>query len=165
MIQRIQTVFLAIVMAAMVGFYFSKVWIKVNEKTADEIILTPISLTYYNGTFGDNQLSNINVAESSMIHILILAGIVSILAFVSIISFKKRVSQMKFGFVNTLLLIIIIALLNYQILEGDKLVPHPTYGDYKLGFFLPILALIFNIAANFYIKKDEDLVRSADRIR
>ncbi|MBC7390882.1 MAG: DUF4293 domain-containing protein [Opitutaceae bacterium] len=165
MIQRIQTIFLTIVIAAMVGFCFSTVWVKVNEKTADEIILTPISLTYYNGSVGEHLLSNISVAESSMIHILILAGIVSLLALVSIVSFKKRVSQMKFGFVNTLLLIIIIALLNYQIVEGDKLVPHPLYGDYKLGFFLPIFALLFNIAANYYIKKDEDLVRSADRIR
>ena len=165
MIQRIQTIFLILVIATMVGFCFSKVWVKVNEKTADEIILTPLSMTYYNGSVGEHQLSNISVAESSMIHILVLAAIVSLLALISIVNFKKRVSQMKFGFVNTLLLIIIIALLNYQIVEGDKLVPHPTYGSYQIGFFLPVLALIFNIAANFYIKKDEDLVRSADRIR
>ena len=72
---------------------------------------------------------------------------------------------MKYGFLNTLLLGIIIALLYYQIIEGDKILPHPVYGDYKIGFFLPIIALIFNVLANFYIKKDEDLVRSADRIR
>jgi len=165
MIQRIQTIFLTIVIASMVGFCFSKVWEKRNDKTADEIVLTPVSLTYYNASVGDNQLSNISMAESSMLHILILAGIVSLLAFVSIISYKKRVSQMKYGFLNTLLLGIIIALLYYQIIEGDKILPHPVYGDYKIGFFLPIIALIFNVLANFYIKKDEDLVRSADRIR
>ena len=165
MIQRIQTVFLVIVIAAMCGFCFSTVWVKVNEKTADEIILTPTSMTYYKGSAGNNALSNLSEAESSLYHILILAAIVSLLAFVSILSFKKRVNQMKYGFVNTLLLVIIIALLFFQIMEGDKLVPHPSYGTYKIGFFLPVIALLFNVIANIYIKKDEDLVRSADRIR
>ena len=75
MIQRIQTILLAIVIASMIGFCFSTVWVKVNDHTADEIILTPIALTYYNGTIADNQISNINDTESSMLHILILACI------------------------------------------------------------------------------------------
>ena len=165
MIQRIQTIFLALVAICMITFCFSKVWTKSNDKTADEIILTPITMTYYEGSVSDHELTNISVAESSTIHILILAGIVTALSVFSIFSFKNRVRQMKLGFVNTVLLGILFALLYYEIMEGDKILPHPTFGEYKIGFFLPIAALILNIMANIYIKKDEDLVRSADRIR
>ena len=38
-------------------------------------------------------------------------------------------------------------------------------GEYKLGLFMPAIALILNSIANRYIRKDEKLVRSVDRIR
>jgi hypothetical protein len=36
---------------------------------------------------------------------------------------------------------------------------------YKLPFIIPVLNIILSILAYRYIKKDEELVRSADRIR
>jgi len=36
---------------------------------------------------------------------------------------------------------------------------------YELGSFLPIIAAVFTFLASRSIKKDEDLIRSADRIR
>ena len=146
-------------------FCFTKIWVKANEKTADEIIFTPISLTYESASVQGNQISNINIIETSTLHILVLAALISLLAALSLFNFKKRITQMKFGFLNTLLIIILFALMFYQISEADKMMSHPQFGDYRMGFFLPIFALGFNILANFYIKRDEDLVRSADRIR
>lgn len=165
MIQRIQTIFLTAIILVMTWFCFTTIWLKVNDKTADKIVFTPLSLTYYNGSVDDNELSNITVTESSTLHILILAGLSALFALISIFSYKNRVRQMKMGFLNTLLLVLLFVLMYYQISEADELLAHPTYGDYHLGFFLPFTALAFNVAANFYIKKDEDLVRSADRIR
>jgi len=72
---------------------------------------------------------------------------------------------MKYGFLNAVFLVILLLLLYFHISEADKILPHPTYGEYKLGFFLPIIALLFNFLANFFIKRDEDAVRSANRIR
>jgi Co/Zn/Cd efflux system component len=72
---------------------------------------------------------------------------------------------MKYGFLNAVFLVILLLLLYFHIDQADKILPHPTYGDYKLGFFLPIIALFFNIFANFFIKRDEDAVRSANRFR
>lgn len=165
MIQRIQSLFLLAIIVLMGWFCFTKIWVKANEKTADEIIFTPISLTYESASVQGNQISNINIIETSTLHILVLAALISLLAALSLFNFKKRITQMKFGFLNTLLIIILFALMFYQISEADKMMSHPQFGDYRMGFFLPIFALGFNILANFYIKRDEDLVRSADRIR
>ena len=165
MIQRIQSLFLVAVVAIMGWFCFTKIWVKVNDKTADEIIFTPVSLTFINASVNDSQLSNLSIVSTSTLHILVLAAIISVLAVVSLASFSNRVRQMKLGFLNTLLIVILFALMFYQIMEADKLLAHPVYGEYRMGFFLPLFALGFNILANFYIKRDEDLVRSADRIR
>ncbi len=165
MIQRIQSLFLLAVVVIMAWFCFTEIWVKINDKTADEIIFTPSSLTFVNASVNDNQLSNLNVSETSNLHILILAAMISFLAIVSLASFKNRVRQMKLGFLNTMMIVILFGLMFYQIMEADILLSHPIYGEYRMGFFLPLFALAFNILANFYIKKDEDLVRSADRIR
>jgi hypothetical protein len=37
--------------------------------------------------------------------------------------------------------------------------------DYGLGMYLPVIALAFTFLANRGIKKDEDLVKSVDRLR
>ncbi len=165
MIQRIQTLFLSLVVIGMILFCFSDIWMKVNEKTAEQIIFSPYSLVYYQAFVEDNSLSNLSMTESNNVYILIVAGISALLALVSIFSFKKRVTQMKIGFLNSILIVILFVVTYYQVLEANALLKHPFYGEYKIGFFLPILSLIFNLLANYYIKKDEDLVRSADRIR
>ena len=165
MIQRIQSLFLVAIIVLMGWFCFTKIWVKINDKTADEIIFTPISLTYESASIEGSQISNINIVETSTLHILVLASLITFLAIFSLLSFKNRVKQMKFGFLNTLLIIILFGLMFYQISEADKMMSHPFYGEYRMGFFLPLFALGFNILANYYIKRDEDLVRSADRIR
>ncbi|HAR20250.1 MAG TPA: hypothetical protein DCR46_06270 [Cytophagales bacterium] len=165
MIQRIQSLFLLGVVVVMVSFCFTKIWVKVNEHTDDEIIFTPVSLTYISASKEANQLANINVNETSTVYIVILSGMISLLSILSLFSFKKRVRQMKYGFLNAVFLVILLLLLYFHISEADKILPHPTYGEYKLGFFLPIIALLFNFLANFFIKRDEDAVRSANRIR
>lgn len=124
-----------------------------------------MSIEFRNATLNDNQISNLNVVSTSTVHIMILAALISILAVVSLLSFKKRVRQMKLGFLNTLLIVILFVLMYYQIMEADSLLAHPIYGEYRMGFFLPLFALAFNILANYFIKKDEDMVRSADRFR
>ncbi len=165
MIQRIQSLFLLAIIVLMGWFCFTKIWVKTNEKTADEIIFTPISLTYESASVEGNLISNINIVETSTLHVLVLATLITLLAALSLFNFKSRVKQMKFGFLNTLLIVILFALMFYQISEADKMMLHPQYGEYRMGFFLPLFALGLNVLANYYIKRDEDMVRSADRIR
>jgi hypothetical protein len=58
-----------------------------------------------------------------------------------------------------------IATATYFIYQGETELGMDIRGMFKPGYFLPLGAMIFNSLANRYIKKDEDLVRSVDRIR
>lgn len=88
-------------------------------------------------------------------------------------AYKHRMNQMKFVMLNTLLILFFIVLyvLAYEktfelIATYTSLVDTTTSKtSYLFGSITPILSLIFNILAYRGIKKDELLVRSADRIR
>jgi len=58
--------------------------------------------------------------------------------------------------------VILLGLFVYQSLNlsGEILV-----SEKGIGMFLPIISIILLVFANKAIKKDEDLVKSADRIR
>ena len=62
-----------------------------------------------------------------------------------------------------------LAILLFIFYETDKYVElyllNEGIGYYKIGTALPILGVIFNLLASRTIKKDEELVRSANRIR
>ena len=165
MIQRIQSIFLALTATVMIGFAFVPIWEKTNDKTAEKIIFDAKSLTYYQAFVEDNSLNNLSVSESSNIYILVVAFMSATLALVSLFGYSKRVRQLKIGFLNSLLIVILISVTYYQITEANKILGHSLYGTYRIGFFLPLFALAFNLLASYYIKKDEDLVRSADRFR
>ncbi len=104
---------------------------------------------------------------NSAIYMLILMVLSTVLPFVNIFLFKKRLLQVRLCIVEVILLIgaLIVAGLYYY-LSGRSLV---DYGIISQGIrivaSLPIAALILNILALRAIWKDERLVRSLDRIR
>ena len=66
-------------------------------------------------------------------------------------------------------MLLMLAILLFIFYETDKYVElyllKEGIGYYKFGTALPILGVIFNLLASRAIKKDEELVRSANRIR
>jgi len=92
----------------------------------------------------------------------ILFGTSALLAVVSIFSYKKRQNQFVINRLNMILNFIIIGLLVYhsQTLSGETQVSVKG-----IGMLLPIFSIVFLALANKAIKRDEDLVKSVDRIR
>lgn len=84
------------------------------------------------------------------------------LSIISIFSYKKRQTQFVYNRLNMILNFILLGLFVYQSLNlsGETLV-----SEKGIGMFLPIGSIILLALANKAIKKDEDLVKSADRIR
>jgi hypothetical protein len=76
--------------------------------------------------------------------------------------FKNRQLQFVLGRINILTNLILLGLLVYQSLNlsGETLV-----SEKGIGSALPIVAIILQVMANKAIKKDEDLVKSVDRLR
>ncbi len=137
MIQRIQTIYLfvAFVVTGILPF-FIPLWTMANGSP------------YY---FMQNQ-----------IYVVVL-GLSTTLSLLSIVSYKKRQNQFVIGRLNIILNLILLGLFVYRSLNvsGETL----AVSEKGIGMFLPIVAIVLLVLANKAIKKDEDLVKSVDRLR
>ena len=85
------------------------------------------------------------------------------LSIISIVSFKKRKNQFVINRLNIILNLILLGLFVYRSLNlsGETI----AVSEKGIGMFLPIVAIVLLVLANKAIKKDEDLVKSVDRLR
>lgn len=84
------------------------------------------------------------------------------LAIISILSFKKRQTQFVLNRLNIISNFILLGVFVYRslTLSGETLV-----SEKGIGVLLPIISIVFLVLANKAIKRDEDLVKSVDRLR
>lgn len=136
MIQRIQSIYLALAAGVSIGLPFvlsiysdsegSAVWAK------DDLLLI--------GLFGASAL----------------------LSFIIIFLYKKRQNQFVLGRLTILLNFVLLGVLVYrsQILSGGTAVL-----EKGIGMIIPLISIVLLALANKAIKRDEDLVKSVDRLR
>ncbi|MFB9108575.1 DUF4293 domain-containing protein [Flavobacterium gyeonganense] len=94
----------------------------------------------------------------------ILLGLSTMLTIISIISYKKRQNQFVMGRLNIILNLILLGLFVYRSLNLSGETTN-VVSEKGIGMFLPIVAIVLLVLANKAIKKDEDLVKSVDRLR
>ncbi|KAA9331792.1 DUF4293 domain-containing protein [Adhaeribacter soli] len=158
MIQRIQSVFLLLLALCMVALLFLPIWSKTDPTTGQTATLTAFSLSQPAGP-------DATPTSTSTIAIGILAIIAAGIALYEIFQFKNRITQMKLGMLNTLVLAGLLgAVIYYSLYVGEELVQGAP-GEREAAFYLPLLALLLNMLANRFIRRDEQLVRSVDRLR
>lgn len=88
-----------------------------------------------------------------------------VLAFANIFLFKNRPLQMRLGYVLIVLAILLVALAAiFMVNAGIEFTSKLQIND-EIGLYLPAVVIACVIFANRYIKKDEDTVRSMDRLR
>ena len=137
MIQRIQTIYLllAFVVTGILMFFFP-LWTMSDNKE------------YF---FMKSQVYTI------------LLGLSTSLTLLGIVSYKKRQNQFVIGRLNIILNLILLGLFVYRSLNlsGET----PAVSEKGIGMFLPAVAIVLLVLANKAIKKDEDLVKSVDRLR
>jgi hypothetical protein len=85
----------------------------------------------------------------------------ALLALLSIFSYKDRKKQFVFGRLIILINLFLLGILIYLSLS----LPGEITSEKGIGMFLPTIAILFSVMANRAIKKDEDLVKSVDRLR
>ena len=86
----------------------------------------------------------------------------ALLALISIFMFKNRKLQFVLGRLNIILNFILLGLFVYRSLN---LSGETDVSEKGIGILLPIFSIVFLVLANKAIKKDEDLVKSVDRLR
>ncbi len=136
MLQRIQTVYLLIAALVSGGLIFI-LYLYTNAK--NEPVYAQDNLLYLGLFLGS-----------------------SLLSLISIFSYKSRKSQFMLGRLNIILNFILLGLFVYRSLNlsGEMLV-----SEKGIGILIPIVSIVFLVLANKAIKKDEDLVKSVDRLR
>lgn len=94
----------------------------------------------------------------------IINHLIAVLALIALFMFKNRKLQMKLCLLIALVSAILTAFLymfNYVEVKDSN----DNVSGFYIGSYFPIAMIVFSIMARMYIKKDEELVRSADRIR
>ena len=142
MIQRIQSIYLAIVftLSAILPLVF-KLWDDSKKEVYALDLLSDLSI----------------IAKLVPVFFLISA----LLAIVSIFKYKKRQLQFVLGRIIILINLFLLGILIYLSLN----IPGEASSEKGIGMFTPVVAILFAVLANKAIKKDEDLVKSVDRLR
>lgn len=84
------------------------------------------------------------------------------LSLFTIFKFKRRTQQMKFAQLLMVLSVLLMgSLFTMQFLKVDD----TAIADFKITAFFPAINIVLAFLARMFIKKDEELVKSADRIR
>nr|WP_299070239.1 DUF4293 domain-containing protein [uncultured Allomuricauda sp.] len=136
MIQRIQTFFLVIV-ALIAG-------------------VLPLVLNLWIDAKG------IRVFAKSELWISIVFYVSSALALISIFMFKNRQNQFV---INRLNMILNLFLLGFFVYRSLNLSGEIIVSEKGIGMLIPVFSIVFLVLSNRAIKKDEDLVKSVDRLR
>lgn len=165
MIQRVQTIFLFLLAVCMLAMLFVPIWEKVSVEEQEKVALDAFYMIHYTIDTDAADAEHNIISETPTYFITILAIASAIVAFFSIFSYKNRLTQIKLGFLNTLLIAGMLGISVYFMWQGESLIAPEIQGTYKIGFFLPAAALLLNSFANRFIRRDENLVRSVDRIR
>lgn len=153
--QRIQTVFLIIVVLAMITTVFLPLWISQADGLFYE--LYPLHFTARAGTETTTEYFPYAITA-------ILAIASATIAFIEIGKFKDRVVQMKLGALNALLMAAVVGCAVYFANQKIQQYAGGTW-QYGFGLYAPIIAVVANFFANRFIRRDERLVRDSERLR
>jgi cytochrome bd-type quinol oxidase subunit 2 len=136
MLQRLQTIYLLISALFMGALYL---WFPLIEDSAGTVIIERNEPWLFGLIF-------VSIA----------------LTIISILSFKKRQLQFVLNRLNIISNFVLLGVFVYRslTLSGETLL-----SEKGIGVLFPIISIVFLVLANKAIKKDEDLVKSVDRLR
>jgi Domain of unknown function (DUF4293) len=154
MIQRIQTVFLFLAIIALAAFNILPYW----QTSVGEDGISHQLMSYGFATINNEEVSVEYGLQALVAGISALAIIIFL---IEIFKFKNRILQLKLAIGNSLLMSINLLLMTYFIMNLQE----EYQGGFGVGIFIYALAMILNILARRFIQKDENLVRSVDRLR
>lgn len=156
MLQRIQTLYLLIVVITSIVMFFFPLLIFISDFFYLKLYLykfenlTPDSDVVFKFT---------TVLPLTLVN----AGIIA-LSLLAILRYKNRVSQVKL--VRFTLLLSMLMIVGVFVLYPNIVVKSTeAVSEFEIGAYIPIINLLFLFLANRNILKDEKLVRSVDRLR
>jgi hypothetical protein len=152
--QRIQTVFLVIAIISLIVSIFLPIWVY-QAPIGQSHQLFPLHYSVIENGQRDTQYF-----PYSLTAILAIASIT--IAIIEIGKYKDRVLQMKLGALNSLFM---AGTIGCAVIFSNQMIKTFQSGNYGLGLWLPGVAVICNLIANRFIRRDERIVRDSNRLR
>lgn len=155
MIQRIQTLFLFLAfVSSLATFFFPLASFWSNIYTVKLWVLEVREYTYY------------DIAWPDTIYLIIALGLITLISFLTIFLYRRRMLQIRMIRFNILLTIIFLALVFFYYVPALETLTQAG-ADYvgEPGIYLSITSILFLVLSSRFIMKDEKLIRSADRLR
>lgn len=142
MIQRIQSIFLFLVAACYAAALFMPLaYLQVENEV---VTMTAFSMQP-------------DVTNTPVFWVGIAMIVVIMVAVYSVFQYKNRLLQMKLGTLISFATAATVALI--WLLKGD----YPT--AFAIGMWLVLGSLVFNFLSNWFIRRDEKMVRDSNRLR
>jgi hypothetical protein len=151
--QRIQTLFLVLVVVSMLVSFFLPIWMVSNGTT--EMQLYPLHFSTI-----ENGVKTTQYFPFSLMAILMAAA--ATIAIMEIMRFDNRMTQVKLGTLNSLVLALVLGSVVYFY---NQVTNQYGFGKFGISIWVPFIGVACNWLAIRFIRKDEKLVRDSDRIR
>lgn len=155
MIQRIQSVYL--LLTTLISLLFLKGGLLVfSEKSGSLIKVTFTEIVRVTGGQGP-------VLIDKVLPLTITIILVPLLAILTISLYKNRKIQMKLALILIIITVALIIAFIHSIWHITKTYDTSLISGFRM--FIPVLLMILSVLAYRGIKKDDDLVKSYDRLR
>jgi len=121
------------------------------------LILTSITSGIFSFIFPFHTYNGVDIMLTEKYDYLFLFSSSTLISLISLFYYKNRKTQFILCRINILLNLVLIVLFLYR--------SYTIYIEKGIGLILPVIIIIFLVLANKAIKKDEDLIKSVDRLR
>lgn len=154
--QRIQTVFLVLVVVSMVVSIFMPIWVFQDPVTSVKHELYPLHYTVKE----EGKATTLYFPYFATAILMVAAATIAVM---EIRRFDNRITQIKMGTLNSLIL---MGAMICAVVFSNQLANQFNYGwRYGLALWTTFAGVAFNWLALRFIRRDEKLVRDSDRIR
>ncbi len=160
MIQRPQTLFMLAMALLLLSGVFTPLW-KLSVLHGEFTVTTTLSALYLD-TSGPTTQAGEKVIVA-YIAFFFLAG--AALSVYNMLQFKNRILQMKLGALNSLIIAAGVGAAMYWIYQTEQGAGEGARGQFLMGFYLPVAAMVCNLISNRLIRRDHLLVKDSDRLR
>lgn len=158
MIQRPQTLFFLAISFVCLMLMFSDTTFYITKNTeTDESCLVEYDETLMKAVDGESKEDNTWIS--------LFAAVVGGLSFLSIFLFKNRKLQLLLASFNYLFILGIIVMMYMYSLNMDYFNASKAESTYTFYALIPLALILLNFFAARGIRKDEQLIRSMDRLR
>ena len=162
MLQRIQTVFMFLAVVAGVLIFFFPIATYISDTSYLKFFLHMVR-ELSSEPFNDMSVTNSSFEQWFTLPLSAGQLVIIILVFITIFKYKRRKLQIRLNNLTIFLNVLLVGgIFYYTTILEEQTGASSAYG---IGAVFPLVAIILLFIANYNIRKDEKLIRSADRLR